>query len=71
MAVEKSSALGIGVLSLLGGAIISRFVRAAISGHETPFLHVFPDNAVFHLYARLGFLERAQLWVLCHRPESP
>jgi len=52
----------------LGAAITAHLARATITRCETPFLHVFPDNPVVALYRRLGFRERATLWVLWHRP---
>lgn len=41
--------------------------RARVRG-ETSFLHVFPENPAMMVYARLGFRERARLWVLWRRP---
>jgi ribosomal protein S18 acetylase RimI-like enzyme len=35
---------------------------------QVPFLHVFPENPAAAVYARLGFRERARLWVLWRRP---
>jgi predicted GNAT family acetyltransferase len=55
----------------LGKTITNHLVRVAIRRGETPFLHVFPDNPAFRLYARLGFRERARLWVLWRRPVAP
>jgi ribosomal protein S18 acetylase RimI-like enzyme len=52
----------------LGKAITNHLARAVITRGETPFLHVFPDNPALGLYSRLGFRERARLWVLWHRP---
>jgi ribosomal protein S18 acetylase RimI-like enzyme len=52
----------------LGTMITARLARAAITPGETPFLHVFPDNPALALYNRLGFRERARLWVLWCRP---
>jgi ribosomal protein S18 acetylase RimI-like enzyme len=52
----------------LGKAITYHLARAAISRAEAPFLHVYPDNPALGLYTRLGFRERARLWVLWHRP---
>jgi ribosomal protein S18 acetylase RimI-like enzyme len=52
----------------LGMAITYHLARAAISRAEAPFLHVYPDNPALGLYTRLGFRERARLWVLWHRP---
>jgi len=51
----------------LGAAITANLVRMVLERGETPFLHVFPDNPAVALYARLGFLERARLFVLWHR----
>jgi ribosomal protein S18 acetylase RimI-like enzyme len=55
----------------LGAAITAYLARAAIARGQVPFLHVFPDNPAATLYARLGFRERANLWVLWRRPASP
>jgi predicted GNAT family acetyltransferase len=55
----------------LGRAITNHLAHAAITRSETPFLHVFPDNPAFALYNRLGFCERARLWVLWRRPAAP
>jgi len=52
----------------LGAALTLRLARDALARGEVPFLHVFPDNPAAALYARLGFRERATLWVLWHRP---
>jgi len=52
----------------LGVAITIHLARAVIARGKTPFLHVFPDNPALGLYRRLGFRERATLWVLWHRP---
>ena len=52
----------------LGKAITNHLARAVITRGETPFLHVFPDNPALGLYSRLGFRERARLWVLWRRP---
>ncbi len=52
----------------LGKAITNHLARSAITRSEAPFLHVFPDNPALDLYTRLGFRERARLWVLWHRP---
>jgi ribosomal protein S18 acetylase RimI-like enzyme len=41
--------------------------RARVRG-ETSFLHVFPETPAMMVYARLGFRERARLWVLWRRP---
>jgi ribosomal protein S18 acetylase RimI-like enzyme len=51
----------------LGAVITANLMRMVLERGETPFLHVFPDNPAVALYARLGFLERAQLFVLWHR----
>jgi ribosomal protein S18 acetylase RimI-like enzyme len=51
----------------LGAAITANLMRMVLERGETPFLHVFPDNPAVALYARLGFLERARLFVLWHR----
>ncbi len=42
--------------------------RARTHG-EVPSLHVFPENPAMRVYARLGFRERARLWVLWRRPK--
>jgi len=52
----------------LGAAITAKLMRLVLERGETPFLHVFPDDPAGALYARLGFLERARLFVLWHRP---
>jgi GNAT superfamily N-acetyltransferase len=52
----------------LGAAITAGLARAAIARGRVPFLHVFPDNPAAGLYPRLGFRERARLWVLWRRP---
>lgn len=51
----------------LGAALTMRLAREATERGLLPFLHVFPDNAAGPLYERLGFRERATLWVLWHR----
>ena len=51
----------------LGAAITAHLMRMVLERGETPFLHVFPDNPAVALYARLGFRERARLFVLWHR----
>ena len=51
----------------LGAAVTTNLMRMVLERGETPFLHVFPDNPAIALYARLGFRERAQLFVLWHR----
>jgi len=51
-----------------GAALTLHLAHAALGRGELPFLHVFPDNPAAALYARLGFRERARLWVLWHRP---
>jgi ribosomal protein S18 acetylase RimI-like enzyme len=51
------------------GAFLTRYLmRRALGRGEVPFLHVFPENPAARLYARLGFRERATLWVLWRRP---
>lgn len=51
------------------GALLTRTVMLrAFSRGVVPFLHVFPDNPAARLYARLGFRERATLWVCWRRP---
>jgi ribosomal protein S18 acetylase RimI-like enzyme len=54
----------------LGAAVTLHLARSALARGEVPFLHVFPDNPAAALYARLGFRERATLWVLWHRPTA-
>ena len=54
----------------LGAALTLRLARDALARGEQPFLHVFPDNPAVALYERLGFRERATLWVLWHRPTA-
>ncbi|HTC12450.1 MAG TPA: GNAT family N-acetyltransferase [Acetobacteraceae bacterium] len=51
----------------LGAAITAHLTHMVLERGETPFLHVFPDNPAIALYARLGFFERAQFFVLWHR----
>jgi predicted GNAT family acetyltransferase len=55
----------------LGAAITAYLARAVVARGQVPFLHVFPDNPAAALYLRLGFRERARLWVLWHRPVLP
>jgi ribosomal protein S18 acetylase RimI-like enzyme len=52
----------------LGAALTQHLARDALARGEVPFLHVFPDNPAAVLYERLGFRDRAALWVLWHRP---
>jgi ribosomal protein S18 acetylase RimI-like enzyme len=52
----------------LGASMTRRLANDAIGRGEMPFLHVFPDNPAGALYERLGFRERATLWVLWHKP---
>lgn len=50
-------------------AMLTRHLMCdAFDRGEVPFLHVFPDNPATGLYERLGFRQRARLWVLWHRP---
>ncbi len=51
----------------LGALLTRHLVRRALARGEAPFLHVFPDNPAAALYARLGFRERARLWVVWRR----
>ena len=51
----------------LGAAVTAHLTRQALLRGDTPFLHVFPDNPAVALYERLGFRERARLYVLWHR----
>jgi ribosomal protein S18 acetylase RimI-like enzyme len=55
----------------LGAAITAYLARAVVARGRVPFLHVFPDNRATGLYTRLGFRERARLWVLWCRPVRP
>jgi ribosomal protein S18 acetylase RimI-like enzyme len=50
-----------------GAALTAALARAAFARGEVPFLHVYPDNRAATLYARLGFRERGQPWVLLWR----
>lgn len=50
-----------------GAAITLHLAHLALASGETPFLHVFPDNPAAALYRRLGFRERARLWVIWRR----
>jgi ribosomal protein S18 acetylase RimI-like enzyme len=50
-----------------GAAITQHLARSALARGETPFLHVFPENPAAALYQRLGFRERARLWVIWRR----
>ena len=52
----------------LGAALTLHLARMALAYGDAPFLHVFPDNPAAALYTRLGFRERATLWVLWRRP---
>ena len=54
----------------LGAALTVHAARRVLARGSTPFLHVYPDNPAGALYARLGFRERAQLWVLWRRPSA-
>ena len=51
----------------LGSAITLHLTHLALARNETPFLHVLPDNPAVALYHRLGFRERARLWVIWRR----
>jgi ribosomal protein S18 acetylase RimI-like enzyme len=51
----------------LGIAIALHLARIALAHGDVPFLHVFPDNPAVTLYRRLGFRERARLWVIWRR----
>lgn len=55
----------------LGATLTLHLAHAALARGEVPFLHVFNDNPAVALYARLGFRQRAMLWVLWHRPAAP
>jgi ribosomal protein S18 acetylase RimI-like enzyme len=48
----------------LGSAITTHLACQALARGDIPFLHVFPDNPAIALYRRLGFRERAHLWVI-------
>jgi ribosomal protein S18 acetylase RimI-like enzyme len=53
------------------GSGLTRYLAHRARAHgEIPFLHVFPENAAMRVYARLGFRERARLWVLWRRPQG-
>jgi ribosomal protein S18 acetylase RimI-like enzyme len=52
----------------LGAALTVHAARRVSERGLTPFLHVYPDNPAKGLYSRLGFSERARLWVLWRRP---
>lgn len=54
----------------LGAAVTSHLARLAWSRGTVPFLHVFPDNPAINLYRKLGFRERARLWVIWQRRVS-
>jgi ribosomal protein S18 acetylase RimI-like enzyme len=51
----------------LGAALTAALARAVFDRGKVPFLHVYPDNPAAALYSRLGFRERATLWVLLWR----
>ena len=53
----------------LGAAVVSYLAQRVLLRAEIPFLHVFPDNPAADLYRRLGFRERARLWVIWRRPK--
>jgi GNAT superfamily N-acetyltransferase len=53
------------------GSCLTRYLAHRARAHgEIPFLHVFPENPAMMVYARLGFRERARLWVLWQRPQA-
>jgi ribosomal protein S18 acetylase RimI-like enzyme len=54
----------------LGAAIVLHLAHGIVACGDTPFLHVFPDNPAMGLYQRLGFRERARLWVIWRRPNQ-
>jgi GNAT superfamily N-acetyltransferase len=54
-----------------GAALTVALARAAVARGDVPFLHVYSDNPGASLYARLGFRERRQLWVLLRRRLAP
>lgn len=51
-----------------GASLTRHLARQALARGETPFLHVLAENPAAALYARLGFRERARLWVIWRRP---
>jgi predicted GNAT family acetyltransferase len=51
----------------VGTAVTQHLARSALARGQIPFLHVFPDNPAVALYQRLGFRERARLWVIWRR----
>jgi ribosomal protein S18 acetylase RimI-like enzyme len=54
----------------LGAVLTLHLARSAFARGEVPFLHVFPHNPAAGLYKRLGFRDRAILWVLWRRPSG-
>ena len=52
----------------LGAGITLHLARMALACGDIPFLQVFADNPAVALYQRLGFRERARLWVIWRRP---
>jgi ribosomal protein S18 acetylase RimI-like enzyme len=54
----------------LGAALTLHLARSAFARGEVPFLHVFPHMPAAGLYKRLGFRDRAILWVLWRRPSG-
>jgi len=52
----------------LGAAVTAHLANSALARDLVPLLHVFPSNPAVELYKRLGFRERARLWVLWSRP---
>jgi ribosomal protein S18 acetylase RimI-like enzyme len=53
-----------------GSGLTRHLAHRARAHGEVPFLHVFPENPAMRVYARLGFRERARLWVLWRRPQT-
>lgn len=48
----------------LGAALLASHTRAAFERGLQPFLHVYGDNPAVPTYRRLGYRDRAVLWVL-------
>ena len=54
----------------LGAALMRHLAALHRAEGAFTFLHVFPENPAAELYARLGFRERARLWVIWRRPRA-